>query len=96
MAGTDVLNKTKTNWHLWKHQTLQHLKLCGLFGYLNGTITQLDLTTEPKAHKNWKTNDTAILAYFGLRAAEDEQDEIDKATSSRLAAVRFGSGLGTF
>ena len=84
MAGTDVLDKTKTNWHLWKCQTSQHLKLCGLFGYVNGTITQPDLTMEPKVHENWKTNDTMILAYFGLRAAKDEQDEIDKATSSKL------------
>ena len=59
--------------------------LCGLFGCLDGAIQQPDASTEAKAHQNWKTNNNAILAYFGLRAAEGEQEELEKATSAKDA-----------
>ena len=83
MAGTDLLNKFLTNWHSWKHQTTQHLMLCSLFGYLDGTIQQPDASTEAKAHQNWKMNDNAILIYFRLRAAEGKQEELKKAMSAK-------------
>lgn len=87
MAGTDLLDKSVANWHPWKRQTTQHLKLCGLFGYLDGTVLQPDIAVEAKAHQNWKTNDNVILAYFGLRAAEGEQEELKKAMSAKDAWV---------
>lgn len=83
MVGTDLLNKSLANWHPWKCQTTQHLMLCGLFEYLDGTIQQPNASTEVKAHQNWKMKDNAILAYFRLRVAEGEQEELKKAMSAK-------------
>jgi hypothetical protein len=45
------------NWQSWRDDISLTFRVCGLNGYINGTLKCLDLTTNPVNVSNWKYND---------------------------------------
>src|ERR1700723_1463739 len=72
MVTIELLDKSKNNWTRWKRVVLQCLQYVGLSEYIHGTIACPNPTQELHAARNWCINNGAVVAFLGLKSAEEE------------------------
>ena len=48
----------ETNWTVWRHRLMLMLQICGVKGYVNGTVKCPDSAHDPEGARNWIFNDT--------------------------------------
>ena len=48
----------ETNWTIWRHQLTLMLQICGVQGYVAGTVQRPDPAQDPEGASNWDFNDT--------------------------------------
>ena len=48
----------ETNWTIWQHRLTLMLQICGVQGYIAGTVQRLDPAEDPEGASNWDFNDT--------------------------------------
>ena len=60
----DKLDQLKSNWTTWNPEILIALTFNGLVEYVEGTLPQPNVSSEPHAHANWKTNDHLAQSFI--------------------------------
>ncbi|KAF9044032.1 hypothetical protein BJ165DRAFT_1543077 [Panaeolus papilionaceus] len=75
-TGT-VLSMSKGNWRDWKWDIEGALGLTGLWDYVLGYVPCPDMDKEPRAHRNWKSNDRVARFYIDSAMDRDEARALD-------------------
>jgi hypothetical protein len=79
----EKLDRQKSNWKAWSRQIRIYLSLNGLDEYVNGTLEQPPIATEPRAHVNWQRNDHLAYNYLLQNVDENEQEYIESQESGK-------------
>src|SRR5882724_780965 len=83
---TLILDLPANNWCEWDFQLDSTLALSGsTHEYLTGTELIPDVIDEPRAERNWRKNDYAILQLIRRKVSQVERDLITNFTSSQTA-----------
>jgi hypothetical protein len=61
-----------TNWVVWRVHIIEIFRLCGVEGYVKGTLLCPDPNVDPKGAKNWSCNDayTRLIISFNVTQSQ--------------------------
>ena len=79
----DSLRLDATNWDVWQAHMITKFQLCGVEGYVNGTIRCPDFATDLEGVENWSCNDNFARVLISWNVTPREQVHILGCNSAR-------------
>ena len=71
------------NWSPWKQDVQLHLRITGLIGYAQGTITCPDESSDQESYDNWVYNDMCAQEIIRERVEEQQKQVISNCDTAR-------------
>ena len=71
------------NWSPWKQDMQLHLRITGLIGYAQGTITCPDESSDQESYDNWVYNDMCAQEIIQERVEEQQKQVISNCDTAR-------------
>ncbi|PPQ86358.1 hypothetical protein CVT26_006168 [Gymnopilus dilepis] len=69
----DKLDKEKSNWTTWSFDVYITMSLNRSYDYVTGDIPEPDVSLEPRAHRNWLSNDRSACAFLSSAISDAER-----------------------
>ena len=69
----EKLDKEKANWNAWSWEVYLAMSLNRSYDYVTGDILAPDVVFEPRAYKNWLSNDRSACAYLSSAISDAER-----------------------
>ena len=75
----ESLRLNDTNWLEWRVEMIQMFKLCGVEGYVKGTLLCPDRNVDPEGAKDWSYNDsyTRLIISFNVTRSQKEKNTLN-------------------
>ena len=72
-----------TNWTVWRHRLTLMLQICGVQGYVTGTVECPDPGQDPEGASNWDFNDTYAKVLIANNVATNEMVHLSQSRTAR-------------
>ena len=73
----------ETNWAIWRHRLELMLQICGVLGYVHGTVPRPDPSQDPEGAGNWDFNDTYAKVLITNNVSATQMVHISRSPTAR-------------